>query len=71
MPNRIKVKLNRKAYVVVRDATGVIRIEYVNAVSGRCALDLTGRTAKAVLKKLAAEMNDACPRELAGCIPGY
>lgn len=33
-PERVKIRHGRKSYVVVRDSVGVIRVEYLNAVSG-------------------------------------
>jgi hypothetical protein len=71
-PQRVKVTLGRKRYVVVRDAGCVLYITYSNSVMGDVALDMTGRVAKKVLAKLhAEEMRSACPREINGCVPGY
>jgi hypothetical protein len=47
---RIKVKLGRKTYVVVRDDLCVLRIEYTDAVMGKCHLDFTGRVAQQLRK---------------------
>lgn len=46
-----KVKIGTKRYVVHHDDRGVTRIEYTDAVRGTRCLDLTGRTAKSVLRK--------------------
>jgi hypothetical protein len=47
---RIKITHKRKRYVVVRDARGVLRVAYINAVMGRANLYRDGR----VWKELAA-----------------
>lgn len=53
---RIKVDIGRKHYVVVRYRSDKVisRIEAMNVVNGVIHLNMQGRTAKAVLKQLAA-----------------
>jgi hypothetical protein len=49
MAERIKVRVANKAYVVVRDRDGIIRVEYTNAVMGTRNLNLAGRVARAAI----------------------
>jgi hypothetical protein len=47
---RIKVRIGRRTYTVVRSEGVVTRIEAINAVRGVCNIDMTGRLAKSVLR---------------------
>ncbi|MDL5034433.1 hypothetical protein QRD43_21195 [Pelomonas sp. APW6] len=61
MATTTTIKLGRKAYRVVHDDQGVIRIEYTNAVLGDCNLYLDGAIAKKVLAEFTKSRASANP----------